>query len=85
MPACCFRMPRHGRAPGPRPYSYDKGVTEHRDLTLQFFHPYNRGTPKSLQIFLASLLSISVCRGMAVRLPVSALPHHECLLPSRTT
>ena len=44
---------------------------------------YSRGMPKSLQIFLARLLSISVCLGIAVRLPVSALPYHECLLPSR--
>ena len=42
---------------------------------------YSRGMPKSLQIFLARLLSISVYLGIAVRLPVSALPHHECLLP----
>ncbi len=43
---------------------------------------FTDGIPKSLQIFFAKLLFISVCLGTEDLLFCSGLDHHECRLPS---
>jgi hypothetical protein len=54
-------------------------------FVLEFFSSsyFALGTPRSLQIFLASSSGISLCRGTADRLFCSGLCHHECRPPSR--